>query len=339
MTQQPARHLAFVVPWCEKGKWLWEYLPHGIAGDVLSAAPETNDGRRYLPPYLGEAVHLLRRRADWNRYEVVFAWELRCALAVSLCRYRGRHGQPPPRFVVVGPILKGPIRRVLPLIRWALRDADPIVCFSSAECEENSRLLRMPRERFVFLPTPWQGERELPEPVRGEEQFILALGQSNRDYKTLIRAVRETDLPVVIVAGNRSVLGGEPIPLNVTVRFNTNSVETDRLIVASTLNCIPLHPANFSAGQSVLLRTMAQGKAVVVSDTPGVRDYVQKDKTAVLVPPGDAEALRRELLHLWHDPAERKRLGCHAAQTVREEFGFARFTERLLRVAQVLLSG
>lgn len=323
------RRLAFVIPWRDEGQWLWEFLPKGFRGDLIYAAAETRQGvsPQKLPPYLGEFLFLGQRQIDWNAYDVIFAWELRSALATAL--HRRLSGKRRARFIAVGPILKGPVRKALPIVRWLLSDAERIVCFSSDECEEYSQLLRLPRERFTFLPTPWRGDEEETE---RDDGFVLALGQSNRDYGTLMRAVRDTNLPVVIVAVNSSALGGEEPSPNVTVLYNTNLVETEDLIAGATMHCIPLHAEGFSSGQTVLLRAMARGKATIVSDTPGIRDYVQNNETSVLVPPGDVEALRSALLRLWSDPAERQRLGKSASKRVREDFSFPRFTERLVEM-------
>ena len=326
--------LAFVIPWRDRGRWLWEFLPDGVSGDLLFAAPETGAflDKRRLPPYIGEWWNLWRRRVNLGDYDVVFAWEMRCAVAVALLqKARGKRGKRT-AFVPVGPILKGPVLRALPVVRHLMRDANRIVCFSRAECADYARLLQMPPQKFVFLPTPWTTPEDVPP--ASDNGYILSLGQSGRDYPTLLQAARGTDLPIVIVAGNASALGSVEVPSHVTVKYNTGHEETNALIAGATLHCIPLKNEGYSAGQTVLLRAMAQGKAVVVSDTAGVRDYVRNNETAVLVPPGDAGALRAALLRLWNDASERERIGKQAARAVQNEFGFARFTEHLVRLAR-----
>ncbi len=325
------RRYAFVIPWREPERWLWKFLPEGADGDLIFAAPEPGTflDKRPLPPYLGEMWQLGRKKPNLNGYDAVFAWELRCAVAVSLWRKvtKQKRGV----FVAVGPILKGPVLRVLPLVRWLLKDADRIVCFSRIECDEYARLLRLPRERFVFLPSPWTPPKITPP--TGDDGYILALGRSGRDYPTLLRAVEGTGLPVVLVADNPSALGGmKPTP-NVCVKYNTGIEETHRLIANATLHCIPLQSGGYSAGQSVLLRAMSHGKAVVVSDTPAIRHYIRPNETAVTVPSGDSDALRAALVRLWNDKSERDRIGNQAAQAARDEFGFDRFTARILEIA------
>ncbi len=324
-------HLGFVIPWCDPGRWLWEYLPEGITGELISVAPEVSRAKRKgLPPYLAEFIHLWRSKPDLNRFDVLFTWELRSTVAVALARKFT--GQRKAKFVPTGPILKGNLLKILPVLHWLLSDAERIICFSSKECEDYSRLLKLPVQKFLFLPTPWLADEEVSE---RDDGYILALGQSNRDYGTLIRASRGTDLPILIVAYDSSVLGGESPPPNVTVRYNTGHEETNALIAGASFHVVPLHARSHSAGQTVLLRAMARGKAVIVSDTPGVRDYVSEE-TTVLVPPADEEALRTTMLRLWSDKQERQQIGNAAAHSVRKDFGFPRFTERLVELANTL---
>ena len=299
--------LTFLVPWPETDDWAFRYLPEGFAGKVIGGP--TGGGT----PYLQEFAHLARRRRELEGADVIFAWELRTALAAAILRRRGVEKRA--RFVIVGPILKNPVRRAIPLISRLLADADHLACFSRAERDAYPALLNLPAARFSFVPTPWRHDEIVSSQNDG---YILALGDSSRDYDTLRRAVQGTDLPLRIVDRHNRVSGAE----------------ADDLVARSTLNVVPLRAGiDYSAGQSALLRAMAVGKTVIVSDTPGVRDYVVHDKTAVLVPPGDADALRNALLSLGKNEPERRRIGQNAARVVREEFGFPTFAARMAAIA------
>lgn len=83
---------------------------------------------------------------------------------------------------------------------------------------------------------------------------------------------------------------------------------------------------------------MALGKAVVVSDVPGVRDHVVDGETGLVVPAGDSRALARALRRLT-DPAnepevQRMRRGAHevALATASPD----RYVERLLEIVDAL---
>ena len=64
-----------------------------------------------------------------------------------------------------------------------------------------------------------------------------------------------------------------------------------------------------------LLEYMAAGLPVIVSDLPGVRDILNGDEIAAIVPPGDVDALVGELRRLAGDPGLRRKLGDAARQS------------------------
>jgi glycosyltransferase involved in cell wall biosynthesis len=101
---------------------------------------------------------------------------------------------------------------------------------------------------------------------------------------------------------------------------------------AATVQVIPLHERPYSSGQTVLLENMAAGKAVIVSDVTGVRDYVIPGVTAMVVAPGDVAALRRAIEQALDMPAARRRIGCAAAAAVRQEYSTQRFAVRLSEI-------
>jgi glycosyltransferase involved in cell wall biosynthesis len=83
---------------------------------------------------------------------------------------------------------------------------------------------------------------------------------------------------------------------------------------------------------------MARGKAIVVTDTPGVRDYIQDGETGLIVAPGDAVAMARAVTRLLADPAERARIGGQARMYAHRELTLTRYATRLLEVADETLA-
>jgi glycosyltransferase involved in cell wall biosynthesis len=68
----------------------------------------------------------------------------------------------------------------------------------------------------------------------------------------------------------------------------------------------------YDASPLKLFEYMAVGAAIIASDLPAVAEVVQDGKSALLVPPGDVEALAAALGRLHGDPALRVRLGAAA---------------------------
>jgi phosphatidylinositol alpha-mannosyltransferase len=81
----------------------------------------------------------------------------------------------------------------------------------------------------------------------------------------------------------------------------------------------------------VLLEAMAARAAIVASDIDGYRDVARDGREALLVPPGDVDALVRTLRMLLDDRGERGRLAAGGRQRA-DEFSMDRVAERFLEI-------
>jgi glycosyltransferase involved in cell wall biosynthesis len=79
----------------------------------------------------------------------------------------------------------------------------------------------------------------------------------------------------------------------------------------------------------VLTEAMAAGLCVVGTRTGGAGEILTEEVNALSFPPGDAEALARQLQRLASDPALRRTLAETAIAEVRERFSLARMVEEL----------
>lgn len=73
-----------------------------------------------------------------------------------------------------------------------------------------------------------------------------------------------------------------------------------------------------------LFEYMASGTPIVASDLPAIREVVAHGDSALLVPPGDPDALARSLISLMDDPARAEALASRAADAVRDSSWAAR---------------
>jgi glycosyltransferase involved in cell wall biosynthesis len=102
------------------------------------------------------------------------------------------------------------------------------------------------------------------------------------------------------------------VPANVTIGPRSRA-EYDaklRAAIAVVLPLVELHDR--SSGQGTLLNAMAHGKTVIVTDVPGVRDYVRPQETAILVPPSDLAALAAAMRWVVDHPEESERIAQRA---------------------------
>jgi glycosyltransferase involved in cell wall biosynthesis len=163
---------------------------------------------------------------------------------------------------------------------------------------------------------------------------ILAAGDDySRDYATLIEAAEGITARVAI---RTRLLGqaGVASP-NVQVMHNFLSyVEFRDLIGSASIVVLPLHPTRHAGGVSVLVQAMAMGKAVVISDSPGIADYIRDGETCLVVPCHDPAALRAAVNRLLEDKPLRLRLGQAARAMMVEHYSLraqAVLLEKLFR--------
>ena len=100
------------------------------------------------------------------------------------------------------------------------------------------------------------------------------------------------------------------------------------------LLCAPsLHGESFGV---VLLEGMAARTPVVASAIEGYRNVARADRDALLVPPGDADALRDALRRVFDDAELRERLVTEGRARA-EEFSMERLARRYLDMYELAL--
>lgn len=226
------------------------------------------------------------------------------------------------------------------LMRKAIASADGIICPSTAQSDylkqegfDPSRIFTIPYGIDVDFYLRNAGRAEPPVPGR----YVLSAGRDmGRDYGTLLRAIR--DLPVRLVLGAlpRNLPAGVPIPPNATVRYFPQ-VEMPSLFAHATFVVIPSFPeeelvGSDCSGQYVLLEAMASGKAVVITERSTRIDHFAHGEDGLTVPPKDPAALAQAVRTLWDDPERARRMGERAREKALARFTTKRFAEDFARI-------
>ncbi len=188
------------------------------------------------------------------------------------------------------------------------------------------RRFGFPAARCRFTPWPVVMGSIPDKASRGD--YIYAAGWAHRDWPTLLAALDRTGLPAVLAAGHTLDL---PDGCASTVRVidMPSPEEGRRLASGATVVAVPMVETDLPSGPLVLLDALAMGKAVVVTDVNGTRDYVSHGETALVVPPRDVSAMAHALVTLHSDATLRGRLGRAAQGHVRELCAVESFWEVL----------
>jgi glycosyltransferase involved in cell wall biosynthesis len=165
-----------------------------------------------------------------------------------------------------------------------------------------------------------------------QERMILSPGRDpDRDYKTLFDAAAPLDIPVVVTTLPSRLKKFNPLPGFVSVRdFSLlEYVDTYRRAQIVVLPLDTSSGLNNAMGYSVLQESLAMGKAIVATSTGTTRTFITNKENGLLVPEGDAEAMRAAIQMLLNDAALRERLGRAARAYAEKNLGAEMLTGKL----------
>jgi len=202
------------------------------------------------------------------------------------------------------------------LFRRLLRRARVVIAPSAALAAEARRLGA--REVRVV-----PSGVELPDAVRASEEppHVLYVGRLSEE-KGIHELIAATEgLPRVVVGDG---------PLRPFVPDAVGFVSPAELGLYYERAAVVVCPSRREGYGVVAREAMAYGRPVVASSVGGLVDAVEDEVTGLLVPPGDAGALRTAILRLLEDPDLRRRLGASARERARERFSSDVSTDAML---------
>jgi glycosyltransferase involved in cell wall biosynthesis len=246
-----------------------------------------------------------------------------------------------PRHVMIGHRLSARKKLIVHRLLRLRTRIDRVIVYASAQRRVAIDELRYPADHVVLTPFMvdtgfWRPE--LVEKSPRARPMVCAVGQELRDYPTLIEAVRDLDVDVVVAAASpwskrADTSAGIDVPANVHVR-GYNLFDLRQLYADASFVVVPLQETDFQAGITTILEAMSMGKAVVCTRTTGQTDTVVDDKNGLYVRPRDVRALRAAIDQLIEDPALAERLGAAGRRWVVEHADIDVYAAQLTTVVQ-----
>jgi glycosyltransferase involved in cell wall biosynthesis len=151
-------------------------------------------------------------------------------------------------------------------------------------------------------------------PQLPEEALVVAPGLEHRDHSTLVAAVADLPVTVLVTASSAHSAGAGGDSRHLAAELQCRGLRYTDLPEAygrSQLVAVPLLPADLPAGVTTVLDAMACGKALVVSATEGRPEVLKDGENCRLVRPGSRGATGRRPASPAN-PGERRRLGNNA---------------------------
>jgi len=190
----------------------------------------------------------------------------------------------------------------------------------------------------IFLPDRFDPGR------RNGNVVFIGRNERRKGLEVLLRAWPEV---AARTDARLRVVGADPLSVRWLARRQGLSLERVDLLggvseenLTSELQAASLLAAPALGGESfgmVLTRAFATATPAVASDIEGYA-AVADESSAVLVPPGDAEAVAREIVGLLRDEPRRAALGA-GARKIAEGYSWDRIARRLVEIYEELAVG
>ena len=138
--------------------------------------------------------------------------------------------------------------------------------------------------------------------------YICALGSQARDYKTLFAAMKTLPHIKLVVVANKESVHGLSIPANVSVHTHIPLANAQNILAHSQFTVLPLRDSSVPCGHVTIVSAMFFQKAIVVTNSAGVYDYVENEKNGLFTAQQDVQDLSNKIAELWEDKAKTKAL-------------------------------
>ncbi|MBN2751167.1 MAG: glycosyltransferase family 4 protein, partial [Rhodospirillaceae bacterium] len=242
-------------------------------------------------------------RHQWGDADLVFVTTNTFGLSLGILRRLGLL-RAQVVFLAMGLVEPTTPRRWRSVFRWALADTHVL-----ALAQTDARILTETLHRNVpYLPFGVDHQFWTPAAETDDDGYVLSVGNDrHRDYATLLTAWRAdfpplkivTRLPVHSDAANVEILHGDWHMQSFSDSAIRDLIHRARLIVLPITNTVQ------PSGQSAALQAMACGKAVVLTDYPGLwnREVMRDGETCLLAgAPRSAEDLAQAITRTLNDP-------------------------------------
>ncbi len=220
------------------------------------------------------------------------------------------------------------------------RSADMYISVSNRQLDFLRDRIGIPEHRTVFVrdQTDLDFFRPSPPNMSEHKALLVSAGLERRDYQVLAEAVAGLNVDVAVTGFSADSSPGtsrfpEIWPANMT-RRRYEWTELAELYQKADAVVVTLLPNIYAAGITTMVEGMASARPIIVTNSEGLKGYLDDTDALTLVPPNDAKALRAAILELLETPGTRAIRGRRAAKIATERYGSDTHVETLAKILQ-----
>jgi hypothetical protein len=325
------RHALGEVP----GRW-----PYGL--DALSAPGVAVEARQVFPPTRAQSAlnRLAGNRSPAGRgvrspgslRDIGLTWDENMARRMAIVE---PHAEMYSGVIWLTDLLASSPARALGSMRGILRRMTRTFVLSRAQVEPLTEFLGAdgPPVDYVRFGVDTDFYSYAPYPTT--PMLLSVGGDRDRDAALLFGAlehVRRTMPHVSILVQTKSSLTP---PAGVTVVSQLSHLQLRSAYENASVVLLATKPNLHVSGMTVSLEAMATGRPVVITETPGMSDYISHETTGLMVGRHTAEELGAAALSLLADHALAEAMGVSARRWVEDNFTVGHLARRLADVMSI----
>lgn len=231
--------------------------------------------------------------------------------------------------------LTGPRASEFRTIRSVLQRMSGLWVLSRAQIDPLESFLGRDAPRIEFVRFGVDEKFFTFEPYPESPMVFSAGGDRDRDTATLFEAlaVVHTAMPSAeIIVQSRSSLAP---PEGVTKISHVSHVELRKLYRRASVIAVATRSNLHVSGLTVSLESMATGRPIVITDTPGIRDYVEDGTSGRLVSVGDSAGLAAAVVDLLRNPDVARHMGNEGLRAIQSSLTTAHLARRISRAIRI----
>ncbi len=191
----------------------------------------------------------------------------------------------------------------------AFQQPTKFVSYSTVERKLYANYFDIPIEKIDMLHWAVHAPKvDLTETPIEPGHYICALGSQGRDYATLMQAMKKLPHIKLILVASADSLQGLIVPDNVKVYSNISLAHAHNILAHSAFMVLPLRDSQVPCGHVTIVSSMFFKKAIVVTNSLGVQDYIKDQVTGLFCEPKNADDLSEKIETLWNDETKTKQL-------------------------------
>jgi glycosyltransferase involved in cell wall biosynthesis len=188
--------------------------------------------------------------------------------------------------------------------------------FYMKDCTGYKKYYGINEKKVKYIPFKINSYEYAKTRILENQDYILTGGVSKRDYTTLFKAVRGLAYKIIVLTPPNSVsmehgtvICPADMQENIEIVHDNGSPESwVDFIAKAKLVVLPIKANTISpTGVSTYVLAMALKKCVIISEGPATRDVIP-DGAAIVVPPGDPDALRKAIIQVSENVIYREKI-------------------------------